>query len=45
MNLQKVGWRGVDWINLVQDRDRWWALVNAAINLQVPQNAENFLVS
>jgi len=36
MDLQEVGWRGLDWIYLAQDRDRWWALLNAAINLQVP---------
>jgi hypothetical protein len=44
MDLQKVGW-GVDWIDLAQDRDRWRALVNAAMNLKVPQNEGNFLTS
>ena len=29
MNLQQVGYVGIDWIELAQDRDRWWALVNA----------------
>jgi len=36
---------GMDWIDMAQERHRWWALVNAAMNLKVPQNAGNFLTS
>ena len=36
---------GMDWIKLAQERDRWRALVNETMNLQVPQNAWNFLTS
>jgi hypothetical protein len=35
MHLQEVGWGGMDWIHLAEDRDRW-ALVNAVMNLRVP---------
>ena len=34
--LQEVGCEGMDWIDVAQDRDRWEALVNAVMNLQVP---------
>jgi len=34
--FQGVRWGGMDWIDLVQDRDNWWALVTAVMNFQVP---------
>jgi hypothetical protein len=36
MDLREIGFGDVDWINLVQDRDTWWALVNTVINLRFP---------
>jgi hypothetical protein len=36
MNLQEVGCGVMDWIDLTQDRERWWALVNLVMSLQVP---------
>jgi hypothetical protein len=35
MDLREIGWGGVEWIHLAQDRDRWRALVNAVTNRQV----------
>jgi hypothetical protein len=36
MDLRKIGWDGVDWVALVQDRDNWRALVNTVMNHRVP---------
>jgi hypothetical protein len=36
MDLRETGWDSKDWINVVQDRDQWRALVNMVMNLQVP---------
>jgi hypothetical protein len=34
MDLKEIGWGGMDWIDLAQDRDQWKALVNTVMNLQ-----------
>jgi hypothetical protein len=45
MELREIGWDGMDWIDLAQDRDQWRALVNTVINLRAPQNSGKFLSS
>jgi hypothetical protein len=35
MDLREIGWGGMDWIDLAQDRDQLRALVNTVMNLQV----------
>ena len=36
IDLREMGRGGMDWNKLAQDMDRWWALVNAVMNLRVP---------
>jgi hypothetical protein len=36
IDLREIGWDGMDWIDLAQDRDQWRAHVNAIMNLRVP---------
>jgi hypothetical protein len=43
MDLRDIGLDVVDWIDLAQNRDQWRALVNAVMNLRIPQNAGKFM--
>jgi hypothetical protein len=45
IDLREIGWDGVDWVDLAQDRYQWRALVNTVMNLRVPENAGKFLSS
>jgi hypothetical protein len=45
MDLREIGWEGLDWVYLVQDKGQWRALVNTVKNLRVPYETGNFLSS
>jgi hypothetical protein len=36
MDLLEIGWDGMNWIDLAQDRGQWWVPVNTVMNLRVP---------
>jgi hypothetical protein len=36
MDLREIGWDGMDWINLAQDREQWRTPVNKVMNLGLP---------
>jgi hypothetical protein len=36
LDLEEIMWEGVGWMQMTQDRDQWWALVIAVMNLWVP---------
>jgi hypothetical protein len=36
MDIREIGWEGVDWIHVAQDRDQWRALVKTVISIRVP---------
>jgi len=36
MDRREIGWEGVDWVDLAQDRDQWRSLVNTVMNHRVP---------
>jgi hypothetical protein len=43
-DFQEVEWgAGMDWIDLAQDREKWWALLTEIMNLWFPQHVGNFL--
>ena len=45
MDLQEMGWAGMDVVDLAHNRGRWWGLVNAVMNLRVPYKVDTFLAS
>jgi hypothetical protein len=45
MDLREIGWYGMDWIDVAQDRDKLRALVNTVMNLSAPENVGKFLRS
>jgi hypothetical protein len=45
MDLREIGWEGMDWILLAQDRDQWRAAVNTVMDVRVTWRAENFSTS
>jgi hypothetical protein len=36
MDLREIGWNGLDWIDMAQDRGQWRVLVNTVMKLRVP---------
>jgi hypothetical protein len=36
MDLKEIGWDGMDWIHIAQDKDQWMALEITVMNLRVP---------
>jgi hypothetical protein len=45
VDLKEVGWGGIEWIDLAQDRDSWRATGNKVMNLRVPLNEGNVLTN
>jgi hypothetical protein len=44
MDLRVIGWEGMDWTEVAQDRDKWQILENTVRDLWVPSNAGNFFI-
>jgi hypothetical protein len=36
IDVTEIGWDGMDWIDLAQERDQWRAVVNTVMNILVP---------
>jgi hypothetical protein len=44
MDLKVIGWKDMDWAQVIQDRDKWQVLENVVRDSWVPSNAVNFFV-
>jgi hypothetical protein len=42
IDVGEIGWDGMDWNDVAQDRDQWRARLNTIMNLRVPCNSWNF---
>jgi hypothetical protein len=45
MDRKVIGWEGLDWIHLGQEKHKWQALINTVFNLRGPENTDNLLTS
>jgi hypothetical protein len=45
MELEEIGWEGVDWIHMAQDTDQWWAFINTVMNFRFHTKAGYNLTS
>jgi hypothetical protein len=45
MDFREVGWEGMEWIHLAQDRDQWRGFVNKVMKIYVPYKACSFVTS
>ena len=43
MDISGIEWNDVDWIQVADDEDKWWALMNTVMNRLVRYNARNFV--
>jgi hypothetical protein len=45
MVVEETQWNGVNWFNLTQDRNNWWAVVSTVMNVWVSSNVKDIFAS
>jgi len=43
IHLKQMQWEGMDWFGMAEDRDKWQAVSNVVMNIQIPYTAGDFL--